>query len=193
MATAALIHVTPEEYLARERHAEFRSEYVDGRIVAMTPGVSLPHNVIAGNLYVGLRTRFAGGPCHALIADVRVRFGRGREYTYPDVMALCGEPAFEDDVQDTVINPSLIVEVLSRSTQAYDRGPKFEGYKAISSLREYVLVSQDAVHVERHTRRGNLWIGTIETDLDASIKLASVGCVISMREIYARTRFAPSN
>jgi Uma2 family endonuclease len=191
MATAALSHMTPEEYLAVERHAEFKSEYIDGRVIAMTPGGSLPHNFIAGNLYAGLLARFAGGPCHVFFADVRVRFGRdGRDYTYPDLMALCGEPTFDDDEQDTVTNPALIVEVLSRSTQAYDRGRKFEGYKAIDSLREYVLISQDEVRVERHTRSGNFWVCTVETNLDGLVELASVGCSIPMREIYNRTRFS---
>jgi Uma2 family endonuclease len=107
---------TPEEYLALERHAEFRSEYIDGRIIAMTPDGSFPHNYVAGNVYAGLLARFAGRPCHVFIVDVKVRFGRGTNYTYPDVMALCGTPHHEDDHRDILTNPSLIVEVLSRRT-----------------------------------------------------------------------------
>jgi Uma2 family endonuclease len=189
MATAALTRYTPEEYLALERNAEFRSEYIDGRIIAMSPGGSFPHNYIAGNVYAGLLARFAGRSCHVFIVDVKVRFGCGTNYTYPDVMALCGTPHHEDDHRDILTNPSLIVEVLSRSTEAYDRSDKFAGYKAIASLREYVLVSQDEVKVERHTREGDFWMRSVETDLDASIELVSVGCTFPMREIYSRTGF----
>lgn len=187
-----LTSVPPKEYIARERRAEYRSEYVDGHITAMAPG-SLAHNFITGNVYLALRTGSSDHRCCAFLVTVRLKCGRsGKDYTYPDVMALCGAPVYEDDVQDTLTNPSLVVEVLSRSTQAYDRGRKFEGYKAVDTLREYMLVSQDTVRVEMHTRRGDLWIGTIETDLDATLELASVGCAIPMREIYKRTRFVPA-
>ena len=189
MATAALTRYTPEEYLALERHAEFRSEYIDGRIIAMSPGGSFPHNYIAGNVYAGLLARFSGRPCHVFFADVKLRFGRGTNYTYPDVMALCGVPQHEDAHDDILINPSLVLEVLSDSTEAYDRSDKFAGYKAIESLREYVLVSQDEVRVERHTREGDFWVRVQETDLNATIEFASVGCALTLREIYSRTRF----
>ena len=188
MATAALNRYTPEEYLALERHAEFRSEYIDGRIIAMTGG-SIPHNYIAGNIYAGLLARFSGRPCHIFFADVKVRFGRGTNYTYPDVMALCGAPGHGDEHREILTNPTLIVEVLSRTTEAYDRGEKFRGYKAIDSLREYLLVSQDEVAVEHFVREGDFWQSTLVTDLDATVELRSVGCTLPMREIYSRTRF----
>jgi Uma2 family endonuclease len=191
MATAALNRYTPEEYLALERHAEFKSEYIDGRIIAMAPGGSAPHNFIAGNIYAGLFTRFSGLSCHVYFSDVRVQFGRGKnDYTYPDVMALCGAPQYLDGVQDTLINPSLIVEVLSGSTEAYDRTDKFKRYKAIETLREYVLISQDEVLVEHFEREGDFWSRTAVTDLDAVIELRSVACSFSMREIYSRTDLA---
>jgi Uma2 family endonuclease len=193
MATAALTRYTPEEYLALERHAEFKSEYIDGRIIAMSPGVSFPHNYIAGNVYAGLLARFAGRPCHVFIADVKVRFGRGTNYTYPDVMALCGTPRHEDHHRDILTNPGLVVEVLSPSTETYDRSEKFAGYKAIESLREYVLISQDEVKVERHIRAGDFWTHSIETDLDATIELTSVGCTFPLREIYNRTSFVDAD
>lgn len=193
MATAALNRYTPEEYLALERHAEFKSEYIDGRIIAMTPGGSAPHNIVGGNIYVGLVTRFIGRRCHVFFSDVRVQFGRGTNYTYPDVMALCGTPRYLDGVQDTLINPSLVVEVLSDSTAGYDRGDKFNGYKAIASLREYVLVAQDEVRVEHFVRGGDFWSSALITDLDAVVELRSVGCSIPMREIYRRTDFVPED
>jgi Uma2 family endonuclease len=190
MATAALTRYTPEEYLALERNAEFRSEYIDGRIIAMTGG-SIPHNYIVGNVYAGLLARLSGRPCHVFFADVKVRFGRGTNYTYPDVMALCGAPRYGNEQREILTNPSLIVEVLSRSTEAYDRGDKFAGYRAIDSLREYLLVSQDEVAVEHFVREGDFWPSTLVTDLEASLELQSVGCTLPMREIYRRTRFVP--
>ena len=191
MATAALNRYTPEEYLALERNAEFKSEYIDGRIIAMTPGGSAPHNFIGGNIYAGLLARFAGRRCHVFFSDVRVQFGRGTNYTYPDVMALCGTPRYLDGVQDTLLNPSLIVEVLSGSTAAHDRGKKLKGYQAIDSLREYLLVSQDEVKVEHFVREGGFWPCNVTTDLDAMIELPALGCSIPVREIYRRTRFDP--
>jgi Uma2 family endonuclease len=193
MATAALNRYTPEEYLALERHAEFKSEYIDGRIIAMTPGGSFPHNYIGGNIYAGLLARFAGRRCHVFFSDVKVKFGRGTNYTYPDVMALCGTPKCLDGVRDVLLNPSLIVEVLSDSTATYDRGDKFKGYRVISSLREYLLVSQDEVKVEHFVRQGDLWPAVVITDLDAVIELRSIGCSIPMREIYSRTNFVPED
>jgi Uma2 family endonuclease len=188
MATAALNRYTPEEYLALERHAEFRSEYIDGRIIAMTGG-SIAHNYIVGNIYAGLLARFARRPCHVFFADVKVRFGRGTNYTYPDVMALCGTPGHGDGHGEVLTNPALIVEVLSRSTEAYDRGEKFKRYKAIETLREYVLISQDEVRVEHFQREGDFWSSTAFTHLDAVIELRSVACSFPMREIYRRTDF----
>ncbi|HEU0297799.1 MAG TPA: Uma2 family endonuclease [Longimicrobium sp.] len=194
MATAALIRYTPEEYLALERHAELKSEYIDGRIIAMTPGGSAPHNYIAGNIYAGLLTRFSGRGCHVYFSDVKVRFGRGgTNYTYPDVMALCGTPRYEDGFKDTLDNPSLIVEVLSDSTERYDRGEKFSGYQALDSLREYVLVSQNQVKVERFWRQGDFWVYSAFMDLDASIEFESVRSSFSLREIYLRTQFVPED
>jgi Uma2 family endonuclease len=183
MATAALTHYTPEEYLALERNAEFKSEYLDGRIVAMT-GATIEHATITGNVHGELRTRLRGGPCRAFVSDMRVQVGGGRRYTYPDVTAVCGEPRLMDATLDTLMNPVLIVEVLSPSTEAYDRGEKFQHYRAIDTLREYVLIAQDRVLVERYVRSGEFWTLSAITDLDASLELTSVGCTIPLREIY---------
>ena len=136
---------------------------------------------------------FTGRRCHVFIYDVKVQFGRGANYTYPDVMALCGTPEYLDGVRDVLINPSLIVEVLSDSTGGYNRGDKFKGYRAISSLREYLLISQDEVKVEHFVRQGDLWPAAVTTDLDAVIELRSIGCWIPMREIYRRTDFVPED
>ena len=183
MATAALNHYTPEEYLALERNAEFKSEYLDGRIVAMT-GATAGHNRITGAVYAELRSRLRGKPCDIFIGDMRVQVGAGRRYTYPDVVAVCGQPQFLDGTLDTLVNPALIVEVLSPSTEAYDRGEKFLHYRTIESLQEYVLVAQDRVLVERFVRAGEFWTLSALTDLDASLELTSVGCEIPLLEIY---------
>ncbi|HEX6367511.1 MAG TPA: Uma2 family endonuclease [Longimicrobium sp.] len=188
MATAALTYYTPEEYLALERHAEFKSEYIDGQIVAMT-GASAPHNLIAGSVLAELRMRFRGRPCRAFIGDMRVQIEGGRRYTYPDVVAVCGEPKFLDGVLDTLENPTLIVEVLSPSTEAYDRGEKFTHYRAIETLQEYVLVAQDRVMVERFVRHGEFWMFSAFGDLDEAVELTSVACTIPLREIYENVEF----
>jgi Uma2 family endonuclease len=149
MATAALTRYTPEEYLALERNAEFKSEYLDGRIVAMPPA-TFGHTTIMGNLVGELHARFRGTSCRALASQMRVQIGGGRRYNYPDVAAVCGEPRL---VEDTLMNPVLIVEVLSPSTEAYDRGEKFQHYRIIESLQEYVLVAQDLAHPSSRARR----------------------------------------
>jgi Uma2 family endonuclease len=183
MATAALNHYTPEEYLALERNAEFKSEYLDGRIVAMT-GATIAHVTITGNVNGELRQRLRGGPCRAVANEMRVQVGERRRYVYPDVVAFCGEPRFMDGTLDTLLNPALVVEVLSPSTEAYDRGEKFLHYRGIESLQEYVLVAQDRVLVERFVRAGEFWTLSTLRDLDAPLELTSVGCEIPLREIY---------
>lgn len=189
MATAVAAQlppaVTPEEYLARERAAEYKHEYVNGRIYAMT-GASRKHNVIAGNAFAGLHRRMHGRPCEAYIGGMRVRVRETGLYTYPDVVAVCGPPELEDDHVDTLLNPSVIVEVLSPSTEAYDRGEKFAQYRGLPSLREYVLVAQDRVRVEHFARHDLGWFYTALDDLDATLELPSVGCSLALRKVYAR-------
>lgn len=183
MATAALTRYTPEEYLALERNAEFKSEYLDGRIVAMT-GASIAHVTITTNVVGELRARIRGTPCRPFRGDMRVRINGGRRYTYPDATAVCGEPRFMDGALDTLTNPALIVEVLSPMTEAYDRGEKFQDYRSIDTLREHVLIAQDRVLVERFVPSGDFWtLSTIES-LDAALELTSVDCSVPLREIY---------
>jgi Uma2 family endonuclease len=188
MATAALNRYTPEEYLALERNAEFKSEYIDGRVVAMT-GASEPHNAIVGSFHVALYTRLRSGPCRVYINDMRVKIGDGRSYMYPDLVAVCGERLFADGMRDSLTNPTLLIEVLSATTEAYDRGEKFEHYRSIETLQEYVLVAQDRPLVERFTRHGQFWHLWTGADLDAEVELTSVGCTIPLREIYENVEF----
>ncbi|HEY2156987.1 MAG TPA: Uma2 family endonuclease [Isosphaeraceae bacterium] len=176
---------TPQEYLALERRAETKSEFFDGEIFAMAD-VSREHNRIALNLASWLNTQFGDGRCEAYMADMRVRVDRTGLYTYPDVIAVCGEPRFEDAEVDTLLNPTLIVEVLSPSTERYDRGKNFGHYQRIESLREYVLVSQDAVFVERFTRQDGGWLLTSYLSRDDVVALESVGIQVPLKDVYAR-------
>jgi Uma2 family endonuclease len=190
MATVPITkRYTPEEYLALEREARYKSEYLNGFITAMS-GASRYHNRIAGNFYRKISDQLEDRPCEAFIGDMRVRTSPTGLFTYPDVAVVCGEPRFLDEDVDTLLNPTLIVEVLSPSTQDYDRGDKFEQYKAIESLREYVVVAQDEVLVERFAKRGKRWIRTAHRDVESTLVLESIGCAVPLRQIYARVDLA---
>jgi Uma2 family endonuclease len=190
MASAARItRFTPEQYLEMERKADFKSEYDDGFITAMAGG-SPEHNTIAGNLYAEVRSQLKGRPCVAYIGDVRLCVGPTGLYTYPDVMAVCGERQFQDAEVKTLLNPTMIVEVLSSTTESYDRGRKFRHYQRLTSLKEYVLVAQDEIRVERFTRRGDDWVLSVFTSLDDTLRLASIECEVSLREIYDKVEFS---
>ena len=178
--------ISPAEYLVRERAAEYRSEYRDGRMVAMT-GASVAHGIIVWNVGAALREQMHGRPCMALMTDMRVKVAATGVYTYPDVVAFCGEARLEDSQRDTLLNPSVIVEVLSPSTESYDRGKKFEQYRRLESLREYVLIAQDRMRVERYERDEadpERWRRSILDRPDAVLELAAVGCVIPLSDIY---------
>ena len=186
MATvAAQTYFTPEEYITLERKAEYKSEYFDGHIIAMA-GASSKHNLITGDIFYGLYPQLIGHGCDIFSGDMRVRPSLGDAYFYPDVVVVCGEPEFEDDVFDTLLNPIVIVEVLSPSTEAYDRGEKFARYKHLASLQEYLLVSQDKVWVEHHRHHGTQWVLSHYRALAEVLPLPSIGCELPLRDIYAR-------
>ena len=189
MASAALIpRYTPEQYLALERKAEFKSEYYDGFITCMA-GTSREHNLIAGNLGGELRSQLKVRPCEIYTNDMRVLVSRSGLYTYPDLIVVCGEPRFLDNGSDTLLNPTVIVEVLSPTTESYDRGKKFNHYRRLESLKEYVLIAQDEVLVERYSRQGEDWLLTDSRRIDDTLSLTSIDCHVSLREIYARIEF----
>jgi Uncharacterized protein conserved in cyanobacteria len=179
--------LTEGEYLRRERAArDVRSEYRDGHMVAMS-GASVAHNIVSGNLFALLWTRLRGGSCRPFMNDLKVRIHQTTRYTYPDVVVVCGDPIFRDDQRDTLVNPTLIIEVLSESTEAYDRGEKFEHYQRIESLREYVLVAQDRPVVERYVRQGEFWLYSLTAGLEASVTFESVGtgsAPLALADIY---------
>lgn len=176
-------HYTAEEYIARERSALYKSEFHDGQIYAMT-GASREHNLIAVNIAGELRDQLKKRPCEAYINDMRVKAAEARSYHYPDIAVVCGAPQFEDAHVDTLLNPTVLIEVLSPSTEAYDRGGKFTHYRKIPSLREYLLVAQDQPSIEHYVRHEDGWILTEAAGLDASVPLDSIACVLSLREVY---------
>jgi Uma2 family endonuclease len=191
MASAARItRYTPEQYLALERNADFKSEYCDGFITAKA-GASREHNLITLNLGGEISSQLKNRPCEAYISAMRVLVSRTGLYTYPDVVAVCGEPRFEDDEVDTLLNPTVIVEVLSPSTESDDRGKKFGHYRRLESLKEYVIVAQDQILVERYTRHGEDWLLSELRRIDDTLRLASIGSEVPLREIYAKVEFSP--
>lgn len=177
-------YLSPEEYLERERKAEFRSEYrSDGVVVAMA-GASRAHNLLTGNLFALLWYPLRGRPCGAYTNDMKVRLPGTFSYAYPDIVAVCGEQEFQDEREDILTNPTLIVETLSDSTAAYDRGEKWERYQQIVSLQEYVLVSQNRMVVERFARQGDFWVYSLTAGVDSVVTLESVGTILRLAEIY---------
>lgn len=184
--------LTPEEYLEIERRAERKSEYFDGQMYAMA-GSSFEHGMIVFDLGRELANHLDGGPCGVHLGELRLRVAPNGLYTYPDLMVICGDPQFADNRRDTIVNPVLIVEVLSESTQAYDRGRKFEHYQTLPSLREYLLVAQDAPRIEQRIRQADgHWLASELSGLDAGIRLASVDCVLPLAQMYKRIKWPPS-
>lgn len=184
MSSIPNVYLSPEEYLALEREAEYKSEYVDGEVFAMAGG-SERHNLIVANIIAGLHGQLFGSACRVYPSDLKVRARKPRFFFYPDVSVVCGETRFHDKHKDVVLNPVVIFEVLSDATAAYDRGKKFQDYQQLNTLAEYVLVSQDDVLVEHYVRQENgSWIYTKLSGLDASLVLPSIKCQLELSFIY---------
>lgn len=183
-------NLTPAEYLAKERAATYRSEYFGGEMFAMAGG-SPRHSLIKVNVVGEFRARLRNSPCTAYDSDLRILVARTGLYTYPDASVICGPLEFEDPRRDTVLNPTLLVEVLSESTEAYDRGKKFSHYRQIPSLREYLLVSQEEPQIERFLRNDEgTWTLTEVAGLDSTLRLPALGIEIALREIYDKVDFS---
>ncbi len=185
--------ISETQYLARERAAEYRSEYLAGRMYAMT-GASREHNVITLNLGRELSMQLRSRPCEVYVLEMRVKVAPTGLYTYPDVVGLCGRPEFEDAAVDTLLNPAFAIEVLSPSTEAYDRGEKFAHYRRLATLREYVLVAQARMRVERYARvepGSDSWTFAALTEPGEQLELTSLGCAVPLREIYERVTLPP--
>ena len=176
--------LTPEDYLALERSADFKSEYFNGEIFAMT-GASESHNTIAVNVSSEIRQQLKKRPCKVYANDMRVKVDPTGLYTYPDVVVTCGKAQFDDTHLDTLLNPVLIVEVLSDSTEAYDRGRKFEHYRKLDSLVEYVLIAQNRPHIESYRRQADQqWLLREYSELDGTLRLLSIDCDLALAEVY---------
>lgn len=192
MSQPARHWISVAEYLQMEEIAEYKSEYCNGEVFAMAGGTAR-HSAIAANLARELGTLLEAKPCQVFNSDLRVKVPNAGFYTYPDVSVVCSEPLFEDAAQTTLLNPLLIVEVLSESTEAYDRGAKFEYYSQLLSLQEYVLVASDRRRIERFTRQkdGCGWLLVECRDPEGSLELPSIGCVLSLPRVYLKVEFPP--
>ncbi|HLG18114.1 MAG TPA: Uma2 family endonuclease [Blastocatellia bacterium] len=180
---------TEEEYLALERSSEAKHEYFNGEIFAMG-GASRQHVLIVTNVVGELHLQLKRGPCRVFSTDLRVKVDPAGLYTYPDVVVLCDAARFSDEQEDTLLNPALIIEVLSESTKDYDRGGKFEQYRAIDSFVEYLLVAQDRPHVEHYVRQPDRSWTLYETNnLEDIVQLTSVRCSLRPADIYDKIEF----
>lgn len=189
MALQTKPHVTVQEYLAAERSSPAKSEYWRGEVFAMA-GASRQHNLIALNIGAELRAQLRQHPCEVYVSDMRVKISRTGLYTYPDVVVVCGEPSFEDAEVDTLLNPTLLVEVLSPFTADYDRGSNFEHYRTLSSLQDYLLVAQERCHIVHYRRQpDNTWVLSETDDPQGSLSLASLACQLALAEVYAKVHF----
>jgi Uma2 family endonuclease len=181
---------SPIEYLAIERSSQQKNEYFNGEIFAMG-GASERHNLIVGNVFASLHIQLRGKPCKVYSSDMRVKVSATGLYTYPDVVALCGEASFDDEQQDTLLNPTVIIKVLSKSTEGYDRGEKFAHYRKVESIKEYVLISQDKSRVECYTRQaGNQWLMSEVTQSQEVLNLPAINCTLLVSDIYDKVDLA---
>lgn len=185
MASNPASNLTEEQYLEIERAAEFRSEFLESEMFAMSGG-SMNHAGLQTNIVVGLTLALRGQPCRTFGSDFRIKIS-SRMYTYPDVSVVCGKPLLADEHQDNLLNPVAIFEVLSPSTEKYDRGLKFQHYRTIDSLRDYILVDQSQIRIEQYTRRPDgTWSLRDYQTLEEELKIEAIGVSIPLRQIYDR-------
>ena len=182
-------YYSPEEYLEFEVNSELRHEYIDGLIIPMTGGTP-NHNKIAGNLYVAIHFALKRQPYEVYYTDQRLWIPKQRIHTYPDVMVVQTPLAFAEGRNDTIINPVMIAEVLSKSTKGYDRDEKFAAYRTIASFQEYILIDQYTIHVEQYVKTDNRkWMFLEYEDINDTLNLTSVSCQISLADIYDKVDF----
>jgi Uma2 family endonuclease len=186
MSAQPKTYVSVEDYLAGERMSRIKHEYYAGEMFAFAGG-SEAHNLIAANVLASLHTQLRRRPCKVYPSDMRVKVEHTGLYTYPDVVVVCGHPHFEDPAHDTLLNPIVIIEVLSPSTERYDRGKKFQNYRTIDSLTEYLLIAQDTYRIEQYLRQPDQqWLLSEATSLDAIIDLPSIQCTLALADIYEK-------
>lgn len=191
MSSQTKSRYTPEEYLAIERgNTEQKNEYYAGEIFAMGRANEW-HNLIVTNIVRELGIQTKGSPCKVYSNDMRVKVDPTGLYTYPDIVALCNEARFDDEQRDTLLNPTVIIEVLSKSTEGYDRGEKFEHYRKLESLAEYLLVSQDKHHVDHYVRQlDNQWLLSETYSPQVTVQLPSIKCNLALAEIYDKVEIS---
>jgi Uma2 family endonuclease len=182
------VAISPEEYHAAERDADFKSEYIRGEVITMS-GAALNHNRICANLAGEIREQLKDQPCEVVASDMKVQVEKADCFFYPDLSGLCDGFDLSDDREDIYTNPQFIIEVLSDSTESYDRGKKFFNYQTLESLREYVLVSQKSKAVETFRKEEDHWLYRLHQGDEAVLKLDSVNCEIPLREIYRNVTF----
>ncbi|MGE0129580.1 MAG: Uma2 family endonuclease [Blastocatellales bacterium] len=193
MALPQKVHYyTPEEYLAFERVAKTKHEYLDGQIYAMAGG-SPPHNQICFNLSGEIHPQIKGTECIGYTSDQKIRTDPMDLFSYPDLTIVCDKPQFHDKHKDVILNPKVIIEVLSPSTEDHDRSQKLIRYQNIKSLSDYILISQNSPAVEHFVRQKGKrqWLFTIETEMKAEIFIASINCRLKLADIYDRVVFPP--
>jgi Uma2 family endonuclease len=191
MSALPKVYLTPQEYLALERKSNHKSEYWGGEIFAMA-GASERHNLVATNVIVTLGTQLRGRNCRVYPSDMRVRVPATGLYTYPDVVVVCGKPQFEDNENDTLLNPTIIIEVLSKSTEGYDRGRKFQNYRSLDSLTEYILIAQDAYRIEQYVRQpDNQWLLSETQDPLGQVQLPTINCTLAVADVYDKVDIGP--
>lgn len=189
MSTVRKTKLSPQEYLALERQALNKSEYYNGEVFAFA-GASEPHNLIVVNVLTLFNLQLKSKPCKVYPSDMRVKVSQTGLYTYPDVTVVCGEAEVEDEYLDTLLNPTLIVEVLSPSTEKDDRIVKFAHYRRLPTVKEYILIAQDSVRLEQYVRQSDgRWILSEYSDLEVTAEIQSIGCELPMKDVYDKVVF----
>lgn len=191
MQAKKLNNISIKEYIAIEKANDVKYEYLDGSIYAMAGG-TVKHTTICGNVFFEIETALRGAnkPCRTYNTDAKIRIESKNSYVYPDATVVCGEPEMSEHKPDAVTNPTVIVEVLSKSTVGYDRGDKFYLYRQIESLQEYILIEQEEAKIEIYKRKGDLWHISRVTGLEAELFISSLDVSIELKQIYLNVDFA---
>lgn len=189
MSTVRKTKLTPQEYLALERQALDKSEYYNGEVFAFA-GASEPHNLIVANVLTLFHVQLKTTSCKVYPPDMRVKVSETGLYTYPDVTVVCGEAEIEDEHMDTLLNPTVIVEVLSPSTEKNDRIVKFAHYRRLPSVKAYILIAQDSVRLEQYVRQSDgRWLLSEYSDLEVTAEIQSINCELPMKDVYDKVAF----
>ncbi|KPV51081.1 hypothetical protein SE17_23260 [Kouleothrix aurantiaca] len=186
-------HYSVEEYLDLQRSGVLKHEYYRGEIFALT-GSSEAHNLILTNIVMSLGTQLRKRACKVYPSDMRLKIPKTGLYTYPDVSIVCGMPQFDDSKQDTLLDPIVVIEILSPSTERYDRGKKFQNYRTVNSLQEYLLVSQDDYHIDHYTNQNNgTWLLKTYSGKDAVLFVKAIDCTMLLDDVYDKVDIADSD